>query len=143
MSLFLKNGNSSQFPPGNGWGFTDPKTKMVFNGWEGDWNYVARKVIEHRKANPAFYPDGEGQDLNAVVQEIFKQKHSKMPWLFRGEPDKDVAYSSKSTSPSQVANSDSACVCGSKEVILTYCPTCAGRRVTSKKCASCGKERKL
>ena len=144
MSLVLKNSRSSQFPPG-GWNFTNEKTGMKFNGWEGDQFYIARKVIEHRKANPKIHVAGSEGDINSVVQEIFEQKSKSHPWLFVGFADQHPAqaYPSAQSSPSQTANTDQACECGCKEVVLTYCPTCSGRRVTSSKCKSCGKDRRL
>lgn len=144
MSLRLKNSTSSQFPP-DGYPFVDAKTGMKFNGWEGNPQSQAVRIAAHRAANPRHYPDGAGQDVNGIIQELFEQKSKKMPWLFVGFPDQHPAqpYPSAQSSPSQVANTDQACECGCKEVVLTYCPTCSGRRVTSSKCKSCGKDRRL
>lgn len=137
MSLRLKNATASQFPQG-GWPFEDPLTKRKFNGWEGTPQMIAVKVAEHRRANPQLYPDGKGQDLNSIVQEIYAQKVRVMPWLFTGYPDKNPAYPSQPAAKAVVIKGEK-CTCGATEFKPVYCPTCSGRRITGYVCASCGK----
>ncbi len=137
MSLKLKNASASQFPP-EGWPFTDPKTGMRFNGWEGTPQMIAVKIQAHRAANPKFYPDGAGQDANAIIQEIFMQKVQRMPWLFSGYPDKDPSYPSQPVARETIVKG-AACSCGCTEFIAEYCKTCSGARIVGRKCKSCGK----
>lgn len=136
MSLQLKNATASQFPQG-GWGFTDPKTNRKFNGWEGTPQMIAVKVAEHRRANPSIYPNGEGQDLNGIIQQIYEQKMKTAPWLFVGQPDKDPAQ--PQTQAATVTIVGQKCSCGATEFKPVYCATCSGRRITGYTCASCGK----
>jgi hypothetical protein len=135
MSLQLKNATASQFPP-SGWPFSDPKTGMKFNGWEGTPQMQAVKIAAHRRANPKFYPDGAGQDSNAIIQELYQQKFSSAPWLFVGQPDKDPAQGQSQGATIIIGEK---CSCGSTEWIPEYCKTCSGRRVIGRKCASCGR----
>lgn len=139
MSLTLKNATASQFPAG-GWPFEDPLTKRKFNGWEGSPQMIAVKVAEHRRGNPTFYPDGKGQDVGGIIQEIFAQKVKVAPWLFTGHPDRDVAYPSQPKG-SPVTIRGEKCSCGATEFEPVYCPTCSGRRITGYKCRSCGKSK--
>ena len=143
MTLSLKNPKSSQFPP-SGWNFSDPKTGMSFNGYQGSPEMIAVKVAEHRRANPKFYPGNEGQNVQNIVQEIYAAKHAKMPWLFRGEPDLNTAAAYPSQPDNApVAKTSAACSCGATEVKPVYCPTCSGKRVTGYTCIGCGKSRQL
>ena len=140
MSLRLKNASASQFPPG-GWPFTDPKTGRKFNGWEGTPQMIAVKVVEHRRANPSLYPDGAGQDVNAIIQEIFAQKVKAMPWLFTGFPDQGPGAYPSQPAPASVSIRGEKCSCGATEFKPVYCPTCSGRRIIGYTCASCGKSK--
>ncbi len=139
MSLVLKNATASQFPP-QGWPFTDPRTGMKFNGWEGSPPMQAVKIAAHRRANPHKWPDGEGQDTNGIVQELYAQKFASMPWLFVGQPDKDPTYRPNREATS-VTISGEKCSCGATEFKPVYCKTCSGKRITGYTCASCGKEK--
>jgi len=140
--LILKNSTASQFPGNGGWGFKCPKTGMQFNGWEGNWEHIARKVIKFREDNPKTFASSEIGDLNSVVQEIFKQKHSTMPWLFRGEPDQGPgAYPSQPAAQQPMIVKGEKCACGSTEFEAIYCPTCSGRKITGYKCRSCGRSK--
>ncbi len=137
--LVLKNSQQSQFPPFGGWSFVDGKTGQRFNGWEGDQFAIARKVIEHRKANPKIYEPGTEGDVNSVVQQIFQQKHAQAPWLFRGNPDQGPgAYPSQPAARETIVKG-AACSCGCTEFIAEYCKTCSGARIVGRKCKSCGK----
>ncbi len=138
MSLILKNSTSSQFPPG-GYPFTDPKTGRKFNGWEGTPQMIAVKVAEHRRANPSLYPDGAGQDINGIIQEIFAQKFKVMPWLFRGQPDQGPGAYPSQPATEPVTIRGEKCSCGATEFTPEYCKTCSGSRVVGMKCKSCGK----
>ncbi len=139
--LVLKNSQQSQFPPFGGWSFVDGKTGQRFNGWEGDQFAIARKVIEHRKANPKIYEPGTEGDVNSVVQQIFQQKHAQAPWLFRGEPDQGSgAYPSATQTQEQTIRGE-RCTCGSVEYEPVYCKTCSGKRIVGTKCKSCGKSK--
>lgn len=137
MSLRLKNATASQFPR-DGWPFEDPITKRKFNGWEGSPKMIAEKVAEHRRGNPKLYPNGAGQNINEIVQEIFAQKVKVMPWLFQGYEDKLPVYPSQQPAKPVTIKGDK-CSCGATEFEAIYCPTCSGRRVTGYKCKSCGK----
>ncbi len=135
--LRLKNATASQFPQG-GWPFTDPRTGMKFNGWEGSPMMQAVKIAAHRGANPSKWPDGTGQDLNSIVQELYAQKFSVMPWLFLGQPDKDPSYPSN---PATVLVNGEKCSCGNTQFTPIYCATCSGKRITGYKCSGCGKQK--
>lgn len=139
MTLSLKNPGASQFPP-SGWPYRDPKTGMDFNGYQGSPQIIAVKIAEHRRANPKFYPGNEGQNVESIVQEIYAAKFAVAPWMFKGQPDRNPVYQSATQSqPSNERVNGAACSCGSTEYIPVYCPTCSGRRITGRKCASCGK----
>jgi hypothetical protein len=141
MNYVLKSSSSSQFPPNGGWGFIDPRTGMRFNGWEGDQFAIARKVIEHRRANPKVWPQDEVGDQNSVVQEIFKQKHATTPWLFRGEPDQNSGAYPSATQTQEQTILGEKCTCGSVEYEPVYCKTCSGKRIVGTKCKSCGRSK--
>jgi len=135
---------SNQFPDGGGWGFVDPKTGMKFNGYEGSPQMIAVKIAAHRAANPKLYPNGHGQNPESIVQEIYQQKADKMPWLFRGFPDKNPAAAYPSAPDNApVAKTSAACSCGATEVKPVYCQVCSGRKVTGYTCIGCGKSRPL
>jgi hypothetical protein len=141
MSLLQPKQSNGGFPP-NGWPFTDPKTGFKCNGWEGTPQMHAVKIIQHRRANPGVYPPGESQwfDAAAVIQEIYKQKASTHPHLFRGYPD-GPRMVTREQKGSIVVSPTLICGCGSNEWEELYCKTCAGRRITGYKCRKCGKER--
>jgi len=135
-----------QFPP-EGFGFTDPRTKLIWPGHEGTPEMTAIKISLHRQGNPSIYSKNEPQwfDKNLIVQEIYQQKFLKMPWLFNGQPGQvqmDVPVVNQMISTQPMKSSLGPCSCGSDTVYPIYCPTCGGQRVTGYKCASCGKERK-
>lgn len=135
MSLYLKNENIGL--PSGGFPFKDPKTGMLFNGYEGTAQMIAVKVMAHRDANSALYPNGSG-GLDAIVQEIYAQKNAQMPWLFVGGPDDPGLPPTITASTGAVGG---ICVCGATEVDPIYCPTCGGQRITGYKCRACGAER--
>ncbi len=137
MSLRLKNTTASQFCR-DGWPFTDPKTGMRFGGMEGSPPMQAVRIAAHRAANPRLYPAGEGQDTNAIIQEIYAQKVQVMPELFVGYPDKNPAYPSQPAQRETIVKG-AACSCGGTEFIAEYCRTCSGNRIIGRKCKSCGK----
>ncbi len=138
MNYALKN-PAMQFPPG-GFGFVDPRTKRVFNGWEGTAPMQAVKIIEHRRGNPKIYPPEEGQwfDQKSVTIEVLAQKFKEMPHLFLGQPDKDPSYPSQPVARETIVKG-AACSCGCTEFIAEYCKTCSGARIVGRKCKSCGK----
>ena len=139
--LILKNSTASQFPGNGGWGFICPRTGNRFNGWEGNWEHIARKVIKFREDNPKTFTAAEVGDLNSVVQEIFKQKHATMPWLFRGEPNQDSgAYPSATQTQEQTIHGEK-CSCGATTFKPRFCTTCSGKRIVGYTCSSCGKEK--
>jgi len=145
MILTLKQPNA-QFPP-DGFGFTDPRTKRTWPGYEGTPAMTAYKVMIHRQGNPSIYPPEEKEhfDKNLIIQEIYQQKFAKMPWLFNGQPGQvqmDVPVVNQTISTQPMKSSLGPCACGSETVYPIMCPTCGGNRVTGYKCASCGKERK-
>ena len=137
MSLQLKNPNAG-FPPG-GFPFQDPKTGMIFNGYEGNAEMIAVKVSAHRQANQKLYPEGGG-DVGGIVQEIFSQKNAQMPWLFSGGPD-DPGMPPTAQVSASAGGPGGSCVCGATETDPIYCPTCGGQRITGYKCRACGAER--
>lgn len=138
MSL-LQPKQTSQFPPG-GYGFVDPKTGFKCVGYEGTPQMHAVKIMEHRRANPKFYPPGESHwfDKESIVQEIYKQKFQTHPHLFRGYGDAPInvpAPEKSFLSPTVKCGK-----CGANEFENIYCKTCAGRRVVAIKCKSCGNQ---
>jgi len=142
MILKLKN-PQGQFPPG-GFPFTDSRTKMKWNGYEGTPAMTAAKVITHRRANPMLYPAGisEAFDLNSVVQEIFAQKFTTSPELFSGYGPPDAVVQVNMNAPTGPAVSASTpCQCGSNQIVPVYCQTCSGNRVTGYRCAGCKRDR--
>ncbi len=139
MSLRLKNSTSSQFPP-DGYPFVDAKTGMKFNGWEGNPQSQAVRIAAHRAANPRHYPDGAGQDVNGIIQELFEQKAKKMPWIFVGFADQHPAQPYPNNTATVIVNGEK-CSCGNTQFTPIYCATCSGKRITGYKCASCGKQK--
>jgi len=117
------------YPAGQGFSFIEPKTKKEFNGLHGSPNETARKVVEHRRANPHIFSEASEFDVESVVQEIFAQKFATMPELFIGFGD-----------PTETGMSNK-CKCGANDWEEIYCPTCAGKRVVGHKCRKCGKEK--
>ncbi len=140
MSL-LQPKNNNQFPPG-GFGFEDPKTGFKCVGYEGTPQMHAVKIRDHRRANPKFYPTGEGHwfDLNSIVQEIYQQKVRTHPYLFKGYPDKGPPIVKQDNSES-IISPTVFCECGSNEWEVQYCRSCSGKRITGRKCKKCGKEK--
>jgi hypothetical protein len=136
MKLQLKRPND-QFPPG-GFGFIDPRTRRIFNGYEGTPAMHARNIRAHRLANPKLYPTEESKwfDEAEIVQEIYREKFKTAPHLFQGEPDNPPAAPTKT-----IQSNLGTCVCGSSDVTPIYCPTCGGQRITGYKCAACGVKR--
>lgn len=137
MIYQLKNANANQFPPG-GWGFKDKRTGFECKPHEGTPAMHAVKIIANRKGNPHFYPPGEPQwfDASMIIQEIYAQKAATHPYLFKGHSDVQII---PRTQRSEVITDKPCPSCGGTEWELTFCKTCAGRRVTGKKCKSCGK----
>lgn len=136
MIYQLKNANANQFPP-QGWPFKDPKTGFRCNGYEGTPAMHAVKIIANRRANPHHYSPDESQwfDPNSVIQEIYAQKAATHPHLFKGYPDAHIVPRVQKT---EVVSDKPCPKCGGTEWELIYCKTCAGRRVTGKKCKGCG-----
>ena len=136
MSLQLKNPND-QFPPG-GFGFTDPKTGLRFNGYEGTVEMTANKVADHRRANPNLY-DARQISIEGIKQEILAQKYAEMPWLFVGYKGHAPTMPSVRATPEMPDLG--RCICGCSEIEPIYCSVCSGRRITGFKCKACGKTR--
>lgn len=130
MKLVLRR-PTELYPPGGGFGFVEPRTGLRFDGLHGSPHETARKIIEHRRANPHVFPVGEATlfDTESVVQEIFQQKFQAMPELFIGHGG-------------AAANPDSGkCTCGANSWEPTYCPTCGGKRINGYRCKACGKKK--
>lgn len=141
MILQLKN-PTQQFPQG-GFGFRDPKTGFICNGYEGTPAMHAVKIIANRRANPHVYPAGESQwfDQQSVIQEIYAQKVVTHPHLFKGYSDAYIVPQ-KDKVVSRTIAPTVACACGSHDFDPVYCKTCGGRVIKGYKCKSCGKELK-
>lgn len=140
MTLLQLKQSNGGFPQG-GFPYQDPRTGFKCNGWEGTPQMHAVKIIQHRRANPKFYPPAEGQwfDTSAVVQEIYQQKALTHPHLFRGYPDKSPATVSNQRSTPMISPT-LICSCGSNEFTAVKCLTCGGSRIKSWKCTKCGRE---
>lgn len=138
MMLKLKQPNA-QFPAG-GFGFTDPRTKRVWNGYEGTPQMTAVSIVQHRQANPTLYPPSETQwfDVLMVIQEIYAYKFQTMPELFVGYGGPPITIAAV-TSPAAQPPSGLVCSCGSTSFSPVYCATCGGQKIKSWKCNSCGK----
>ena len=112
-----------------GFPFVDPRTGGKFDGYEKSIKGAVVAIIHHRIANPAIYPKEESQWFDQVLvrQEYYRQLYSKRPELFVAVLDQ----------PFQ-ADPDACQYCGSSDISEILCPTCSGRRVTSRTCRTCG-----
>ncbi len=124
---------TAPFPAGGGFGFTDPRTLMPFDGMMGNAETTAQAIIKHRRGNPNKYDPTEAGlfDLDSVVQEIYAQKQKTHPHLFIGGPELAAGV------PPQAA---SVCTCGSTEFEPIYCATCGSGKsvVVGQRCKKCG-----
>lgn len=142
MPLRIKSG---PWPPG-GFPFADPRTGQKFDGMSADLTLQARNVIQHRLANPRFYPkDQSGAfSLTGVMQEITDFVCNRNPGACF-DPASNVSPRAAAPNPAApvIASPQFACPkCGSVEWIADYCPTCSGKRVVGYICVKCGAKRK-
>lgn len=137
MSHHLIN-RGGVFPPG-GYPYTDPRTKMIFNGMEADFYGQVQKILNHRLANPNLYPRGEvGQlDPNSIAAQLDTYQcqrlgnHSK--YCLDGNAPAVYPGRELRTQPSNQ-------VCGKcgGQLLAVGCATCASFRISSYKCPQCG-----
>jgi hypothetical protein len=131
MILRLKPGHSGFAP--SGMAYTDPRTGGKFDGYERSIEGAIALIIEHRKKNPRIYPANEPFHVehSNVRQEFYRHLHSKRPDMF-------VTATVVQASQAQSKSGERCYQCGGTEFEETVCPTCSGRRVTSRTCKGCG-----
>lgn len=132
--------------PNGGFPFTDPRTGRRFDGMSvSDTTMQARKVIEHRLANPRIYPQNESQwfSLSGVIAEVVLAICSNNPDACM-EPGDSVRRSNDTRqAPIKAAPSaDVLCPqCGAGDWEMIYstggCKSC-GKKLSGRRCRKCG-----
>lgn len=114
--------------------FTDPRTGRIFDAYQLGLDDAVVQTIEHRKANPHFYPVTELEKFDpiSVRQEILATVHSKFPEMFRSESNGSFVPQVNFQPTVKV------CHCGGSEFTPIVCPTCSGQRITGQRCVKCG-----
>jgi hypothetical protein len=122
------------WPPG-GFPFKDARTGKNFEGMSADLDLQVLNVIQHRKANPSFYPSTETSAFEPanIRQQIIDYMCLLRPHLCGG-PEIDRTYQAP-------VPTDKCPKCGSDKAEPVFCRTCGGQKITGWKCVSCGAER--
>lgn len=122
--------------PHGGHPYQDPRTGKKFDGMSADLDLQTLNIIQHRQANPGFYPSTERSAFEsaAIRQQIIDYMCLLRPQLCGDSSKPDPTY--------QAPVPNGRCAnCGSDQAEPVYCKTCAGQKITGWKCKQCGVER--
>lgn len=121
--------------PTGGYPFRDPRTGKLFEGMSADLTLQVLNVIQHRRANPTFYPSTETSafEPSNIRQQIIDHMCLLRPQLCGG-PAPDTTYQAP-------VPTDKCPKCGSDKAEPVFCKTCSGSKIVAWKCGQCGFER--
>lgn len=137
MKLISRN---PPFPPG-GYPYYDPRTGIRYNGLEGTFDDIMRKIQADRKRNPRVYPPDEEQgkflDLVFIGKSLDEYTCNRLGNSTRWCTDGNGQVINRNYNLGKIQLT----TCPDCNVALQekICPTCSGHRVIGYVCPKCGR----
>lgn len=137
MRLISRN---PPFPAG-GYPYYDPRTGIRYNGLEGTFDDITRKIQADRKRNVRLYPPDEQQGKFLDLVFIGKQLDGYQCARLGNNPRWCTDGNGQVINRNYSLGSLSEKICPDCKIQLNekVCPTCGGRRVTGYVCPKCGR----